>query len=189
MEKLNFSKQKRYLIFVLALTIIGISCSVEDSVPDDILGGGKVTATINGNKFESAKEYDKVEITTVSGVYIMVLSAGDAEGISKLKGLAVVASGADFSTLSAGKTWIEIGDKGEVGKAAAGYSEDDGSGEANDFDTEITEAIYIKITAIDKSKKTISGEFSFTVVDEDTGKKYKATNGKFTEVSYTLTEQ
>lgn len=189
MKKLNFSKQKRYLIFVLALTIIGTSCSVEDVVPDDILGGGKVTATINGNKFESAKEYDKVEITTVSGVYIMALSAGDAEGVSKLKGLVLVASGEDYSTLNSGKTWDEVGSNDEVNKARAAYSEDDGNSEVNDFSAELTEAIYIKITAIDKSKKTISGEFSFSVVDEDTGKKYKATNGKFTEVSYTLTEQ
>ncbi|MET2986219.1 DUF6252 family protein [Aureibaculum conchae] len=175
------------LLFILI--IVSTSCSVDDVVPDDILGGGNITATINGNKFESAVEYDKVEITTVSGVYIIALSAGDAEGISKLKGLVLVASGEDFNVMNSGKTWDEAGSDNEVNKARAAYSEDDGNSEVNDFSAELTEAIYIKITSIDKSKKTISGEFSFTVVDEDTGKKYKATNGKFKKIPYTLTEQ
>ncbi|MDY7395663.1 DUF6252 family protein [Aureibaculum sp. 2210JD6-5] len=180
---------KSHLLLVFILIIITTSCSIDDVVPDDILGGGNITATINGNKFESAKEYDKVEITSISNIYIIALSAGDAEGISKLKGLVLVASGEDYATLKSGKTWNEPGISNEVNKARAAYSEDDGSSETNDFDTEITEDIYIKITSLDKSKKTISGEFTFTVVDEDTGKKYKATNGKFKEIPYTLTEQ
>lgn len=180
---------RSYILSIAMLIILSISCSIDDVVPNDILGGGNITATINGNKFESTAEYDKVQITTVAGVYIVTLSAGDAEGISKLKGLVLVASGEDFSTLISGETWNEVGSNDEVNKARAAYSEDDGNSEVNDFETEITEAIYLKITSIDKDKKIISGEFTFTVVDEDKGKKYKATNGKFKEIPYSLNER
>lgn len=182
-------KFKSLQLSLLILLIFNVSCSKEDVLSDDILGGGRVTAIINGNIFESAKEYDKVEITTVSGIYIIALSAGDAEGVNKLKGLVLVASGLDFNSLNNGKTWNQVGNSGEIDRAAAAYSEDDGNGEENDFDTELTKEVYIKITSIDKNKKIISGEFSFTAVDEDTSKEYQATNGKFIEIPYILTEQ
>jgi len=175
---------KDYLLSIFILVIVCSSCSIDDAT-DDILGGGKITATINGNQFKSVAEYDRIEITTVTGYYVIILGAGDAEGVKKLKGLAIGMVGEGYSTLSTGTSWNKVGSDSEINTAEAGYSEDDGS---NDFETDKTESIYVNITSIDKDKKIISGEFNFTAVDEDTGKEYKATNGKFTNVPYTLTQ-
>jgi len=186
MKKLKFSKLGIHILSMFILVMLCSSCSIDD-ITDEILGGGKVTATINGNKFESVAETDWVEITSVPGYYTIILAAGDVQNLKKGKALAFATIGEEYSTLKVGTTWNKVGTGSEINTAEAGYEENT-SDDTNEIDTEFTEDIYVKITSIDKDKKIISGEFSFTVVDEDTGKKFKVTNGKFMEITYKLTE-
>ncbi len=175
---------KKYFILLPLLFFLFTACSVEDAV-GDVINGNAVTAKINGKDFGAPKELVSAKIQLISNVYVISIGAGDADGINLIKGIILATSGLDFDTLKAGKTWSSVStDPNNI--AEAGYTEDDRNNEVNDFETEITEDIFIKITAIDKEKKLISGEFNFVVVDEDTNKKYTATNGKFTDIPYLL---
>ncbi len=189
-------KNNKRLFLSKALLLIGITivigaCSesalenLAEDVVGDVIDGTDFTATVNGTDFGTSIANVSAQITVNSGVYAIALGAGDAEGISKLKAIALAMSGFDFESLEAGRTWNTMED--EQGNAGAGYEEDIAGNETgDDVSTDTTTEIFIRITAIDKEAKLISGEFNFVAIDEDNGITYNVTDGKFESIPYTL---
>ncbi len=173
--------------FLLSISFFLLSaCSVEDVI-EQLVDEGDFTAKVNGDNFSAEKAAIVAKIDTninQSNLYYIGIAAGDIVSTEKVKGIGLVMVGSDFDQLSAGETFDEVSENDTEG-GGAGYSEDLGTSDVN-IDTDLIESVFIKITAIDKDKKLISGEFNFVVLDEDTNKKYTVTNGKFTDIPYLL---
>ena len=101
----------------------------------------------------------------------------------------IYAFGVDFDELAANTEFNIVSNilGTEVPGAFAIYGGDpDTENDGDNFGTEVLEEIRVKITAIDKEKRLLSGEFSFVVLDEDTNQEYKVTDGVFSNLEYDL---
>lgn len=172
---------KSFLSISLILLFF-LSCTVEDAI-EQLLDEGDFTANVNGDNFSANKAAIAVKINQL-GFYSIGMVAGDIVSTEKAKVIGLAMVGPNFDQLSAGKTFDEISENDTEG-GGAGYSEDLGSNN-DDIETDIIESVFIKITAIDKDKKLISGEFNFVAIDEDKNKKYTVTNGQFTNIPYQI---
>ncbi len=173
--------------FILSLILLFfINCTVEDVI-EQVTDGDDFTAKVNGKDFRTNEVGVSAKIDVninQSGIYIIGIAAADITNTTNKKGIGLLMVGSDFDQLSAGKTFDKVSEDDKEG-GGAGYSEDLGTSGV-EVDADLIESIFIKITAIDKDKNLISGEFDFVVVDEDTNKKYTITNGKFTNIVYRL---
>ncbi len=169
---------------LVSLILVFTSCSVSNTNDDiDIFDGFDFTAKVNGKDFRVNKKAVTTRITRHTGYYSIAMVAGDiATGNPKAIALAMV--GPNFDQLSAGKTFDIISDNDTEG-GGVGYSEDLGS-DTDAIKTDIIETVFIKITAIDKDEKLISGEFNCVLIDEDKNQKYTITEGQFKDISYRL---
>ncbi|GEM_PF-7068227 len=170
----------------LCLAILFLNCSVEDAVSNlDILDGDDFTAKVNGENFRADKEAVTVKISVIQAEYYSIaLVAGDILNTTNAKAIGLAMVGPNFDQLSAGKTFDKVSENDTEG-GGAGYSEELGSNN-DDIETDFIESVFIKITAIDKDKKLISGEFNFVAIDQDKNKKYTVTDGKFKDIPYKL---
>ncbi|MCF6349201.1 MAG: hypothetical protein L3J20_13040 [Flavobacteriaceae bacterium] len=173
--------------FLLSITVFLLSaCSVEDVIKQ-VTDGDDFTAKVNGDDFRTNKVGINAKIDVnidQSGIYFIAIAAADITNTNNVKGIGLLMVGSDFDQLSAGETFDKAS-KNDTEGGGAGYSEDLGTSDV-EVDADLIESIFIKITALDKDKKLISGEFNFVVVDEDTNKKYTITDGKFTNIVYQL---
>ncbi len=181
-----YRKIKFYLIASMALFLL--NCTPEDiknKIEDtfDITAGDDFTAKVNGADFGANKDYVEATITVQSGIYAVAIAGGDLTGLQTGKVIGIGFGGSDYDDLQAGSTW----DSPEANLGAeGGYKEDNNSENGTEINAGDVESIFIKVTAIDKVNHSISGEFNFVATDEDTGKQYTITNGKFTDITFIL---
>lgn len=151
-----------------------------------------LTAKINGNDFKTSTVLQQylagASVSINEDWYGIGVVGFDIQlDIRKPRSIYLFMYGEDFNELKVGTSFTTVTNIAipENGGAFALYSEDlDTEVEDNEFSTEKVESISIKITALDKENNLISGEFSFTAVDEDTNKKYTVTDGKFQNMKY-----
>ncbi|GEQ85203.1 hypothetical protein ULMS_07110 [Patiriisocius marinistellae] len=184
---------KKILLFSF-LTLALNSCGSDDAedIIEDIGGGGgdgsiaQITAKVNGNDFSSLVVEGAVEarlsLLPINGNQAYVFAIGGADlngGLPTAIGIAMGDS--NFDALVNGKVHQGINDSNLEEQFALGtYQEND---EIN-ATTENTDNAIVKVTFIDKTNKVISGEFSFTATDEDSGQTFEVTQGRFTNVPY-----
>ncbi|SDM82608.1 hypothetical protein [Kriegella aquimaris] len=181
---------------------------VKDEVKDDQLDNGNdgeneddkgeqeinssLTAKVNGNDFKTTTVLQQyiagASVSVNENFYGIGVIALDVKlDIRKPRSIYLFMYGEDFNALKAGTSFTTVTNIviPENGGAFAIYSEDpDTKVEDDEISTEIVESISIKITALDKVNYLISGEFSYTAIDEDTNKKYIITDGKFEDMKY-----
>ena len=182
-----YTHKKLLLSISIALCFILTNCSpeeIKDRIEDEFGGtdGTDFVAKVNGKQFGASLENVHAYITVTENVYTVAIGAGAVEGLTLGKAIAIAFSGSDYDELNAGSTHNST--EGQY-PAGAGY-EEHYTDSNEDYETDEVESIYIKVTAIDKSNLTISGEFNFTAIDEDTNTTYTVTDGKFTNIPYEI---
>lgn len=176
-------------VFLLLVSSL-IACKTDDisdlddliDDDDDDLSGAYVTAKVNGEQFTSLEAglsatFEETDTYFVISVGAVSISTG------KAKGLALAVAGVNSGQVAVGSTFTDIESEDGLG-ANAGYAEGPISDPGSDVDTDELLEIYIKITAIDRDSKTISGEFNFKALDEETNVTYTITDGIFNEMPY-----
>ncbi|MDO6518886.1 hypothetical protein [Zobellia uliginosa] len=152
-----------------------------------------MTAKVNEKKFTTPEllELTGAGVSINKGYYFLQISGFDVElGLKKAQYIVISAFGKDFNSLKPGTEWNTVVEDVLAGGAHAAYSEniatDDDDNTSSTLD--VLEKVYIKITSIDHEKQLLSGEFSFSGKNEDTGKTYVVTDGTFKDFEYNLTE-
>ncbi len=157
-----------FLIFILAST----SCSKSD---DNSINSKSFTAKIDGENFVARE--DLIFALAINDRYLSI--GGSNDNFQNIKTI-------DFTMTMENPQALNNGL--EITNSSQGFSV-----EANfvDFDKDIDAwedepggSYYIKITAIDYDKKQVSGEFRFTLIDDDLNKTIEITNGVFTNISF-----
>ncbi|MEM8965381.1 MAG: DUF6252 family protein [Bacteroidota bacterium] len=179
---------KIVLQFFVGLLIISVlfACGDGSDVLDDIDDIDEndseevfVTAKVNGVEFSARGEtFVNASSANNSGFFSLGIGAVDVDqGRAKAIALAIVAI--DRTEVQVDDTFTETDEAGFG--ATAGY-EEGAIGEEAEIETDEIQAIAIKITAVDQENETISGEFSFTAIDEDTNTTITVTEGVFNKV-------
>lgn len=177
-------------IILLTLSILLIGCSSNDDGDSNGSGGSGfngsyVKATINGNSYDA---YDEDEDATTTGsfsdfgqAFIFVIGGSRIVDNTGVEGVSFGITGADFDEVTSG---FEISLDNNQGYIMNGYytyatlNQDPTS----DFDLS---SGFFKVTSIDKTAQTVSGEFNFIGTDDD-GELYTVSNGEFFDVEYTV---
>lgn len=154
---------------------------------------GVMTAKVNEKKFTTPEllELAGAGVSINKGYYLLQISGFDVElGLKKAQHIVLSVFGKDFNSLEPGTEWNTVVEDVLAGGALAAYSEniatDDDDNTSSTLDT--LEKVYIKITSIDHEKQLLSGEFSFSGKNEETGKTYVVTDGTFKDFEYKITE-
>lgn len=192
MNKNFFIKQVRYFLSMSLIFLLLSACTVENAIEDvieeNIKDGNDFTAKVNGTNFNAAKGGVFMEVQEGPSFYYIIIAAIDTKGSSKADAILLAMIGADFNEFDSGKIFehtFEENVNNIIDGAGARYSNDWDSDDS-DFDKEYIESVYIKITALDRDKKLISGEFNFVSIDPDSGNKYTVSDGKFTNILYKI---
>ncbi|OWW23784.1 hypothetical protein B4Q04_18720 [Zobellia sp. OII3] len=153
---------------------------------------GTMTAKVNESNFATPDflELTGAGVSINKGYYFLQISGFDVElGLKKAQYILLSIFGKDFNSVKSGSEWNTIVEDVLVGGALAAYSEnidtDDNDNTSSTLD--VLEKVYIKITSIDHEKQLLSGEFSFSGKNKDTGKTYVVTDGTFKNYKYTIT--
>ncbi len=196
------SKLKLACLFVAISLLSLIGCSknsIENAVEEHTDEIGFVIANVNGKSFKTPNEdllldnlgkFAGASINLLSNLYIITISAIDVQdGLGQPKNIGLVIIDTDFNTLEVGKVFNTVALNIATPGAGAWYLEN------SEFDTDETlfkeglQEIVIKITALDRENKLISGEFSFERLEPETNTHYSITDGKFTNLPYKLKER
>ncbi|WP_298506290.1 hypothetical protein [uncultured Maribacter sp.] len=194
---------KRFLTFLLvAFLVQTIHSCTESAVEDEIerLGeeeqeekGGNMTAEVNGVSFDAFvmgnNEAVGASIKELpNGQYLGAISGYDFHtGLTRPKVIIFCIIGMDYDTLKNGEVYDTISSDLISTGAYAWYTQNNGAAGNEGFgDNKELEEIYVKITSIDKDKKLISGEFNYKGSSTTTGKTYRITKGKFSDVPFEL---
>ena len=166
---------------------------IEDSLGEEVIGD--LTAKVNGENFKALKikEFIIGSITTSEELYVITIAAVDIEsGAKNAKAMGLYMIGQDFNRVGEGKIYNTVVNDLFTEGALAGYyndinSEDDDSDDSF-FGPEEIKEIYIKITALDREKQLISGEFNFKGSNKETEVLYVISDGEFTNIAYKFHE-
>lgn len=178
-----------YLLFVVVLFSF-MSCSDDDN--DPVLTDPFLFAKVNGESFLAKEEFIDATFTQEGNdEYEFTLIAAEFDEITTINSRVV-------SLLVFGEGFDDLSD----GTQFSGLNIFTGTGAIGIFfiyqNSVITEesislignnSASLKITAIDKTKQVISGEFSFTAENEDSGEQYTVTDGVFRDIKYKLEEE
>lgn len=166
---------------------------IEDILDEETIGS--ITAKVNGVNFATSnvKEFLIASVSISEEFYIITIVGVDAQsGTKNAKVMGLYMLGQDFNNVDTGKTYDTVLEDLFVDGALAAYHEnidsDDDDSDDSFFGPNEIEEIFIKITALDREKKIISGEFNFKGTNEETGVFYEVTNGKFTDIAYEFHE-
>ena len=185
MKKRIFSQLHPLVIILL----VGCNTEIEDPAPVGL------TANVEGTSFEATDGYVVAQVSVeADGQYTFGIQAMDYEDAST--GIAQVISlgffGSDFTSLSGGAEFKDYDVTSETGVICYYFdSKNEVLGDNNylgsllGFSSDGATSTLL-ITSIDKDQQFISGEFSSVFYDQDSGKQYRITDGKFGKVPYTL---
>lgn len=181
---LKYSNPKNLKYLLGAICFVAFSSnfcfSQQDSAP-------YLEATVNGNTIIAKNEgFSQVygKLVKMPGFFQLFVTGVTIDD-EKAKGVTMqIISEKPFSSVTNGTQW-NTNNKALDDLPIGSYFERQDDVEVATT-SETTQDAYLKITAIDKVNKSISGEFSFTAKNEDgTGNNIvKVTNGVFKNVPY-----
>lgn len=173
--------------------ILLVSCSKSDeNTSDDRLKSNNITANVNGAVFSSTgygHNLAKFRVALVNKDFFELIILGSATTNDNIvKRITISAFVSEKSHLGIGLEIKTVPGEyvnnpyckftehiSEIGK------EEIEQVSANSY---VTGIAHFKLTAVDKTNKTVSGEFSFTAYDADLDKQYDISDGTFNEVIY-----
>lgn len=176
-----------FCFFILSGVILTTSCKKttdEDGTKtndtdhtENIIGS--ITAKIDGANFSAKTPFVTGKLDESNGLYTISMAAGD---LSKgdTAGIAIALVGQDFNTLKEGDTFL--GTNLPPNKIAAAKYVLDKDGRETEAPADKT--ITVTITELNRSRKIVSGTFTFEAVDEETSQIYNITDGVFTNIEY-----
>lgn len=172
----------RLIILLLSLLLLS-SCAKRllDDLPENVLGSGSLTATINGDEFSANGILVTAEFSEENGVATLVIGAAELPiaGVTQAIVLAMVAP--DGTGIHSGETYTSTN---VLKKAAGEYSIDDDASVDIKAVSENTDVATITISNIDFDAKVVSGTFSFDGADEDEPNTiYEVRSGEFKDVA------
>lgn len=181
-------------IIPILFLIFLVACSSDDdsnSMGDDgqVLSDSFITARINGDDFE-AIPVDR-GVSTISAQLVQS-EAFFTFTIAGIDLSADITQGEAIALSMAGSSFDLVTDRVQINNPitnplalqfAGGYSSNGTEGENFDFDTDGSSG-FLRITAIDKEARIISGEFEFSVENSATGEILQITNGFFNNINY-----
>lgn len=176
---------KKILFLFLTLVLLTGCSSNDDSNDLDYLDGAYLTAKVNGQNFvaEGNSLFDGVHAQLVEAgpVFAFAIGAASFDGSTNTEAIGIGLGGLDFNVITAGTEYFA---QQEDITVSGYYSEQDENGTYLSSESELN--AYVKITAIDKVNKIVSGEFYFTAIDDDNPNiLYNVTDGIFNDVQYT----
>ncbi len=173
--------------------LVFISCSSESNGGDENNQnrGTLLTAQINGQSY--ASDDQNVSATLfLSDSFSQFVIAGsylDSEvGSAVSEGIGIGFTFENLDQLSPGAIWDSLENQG-FRTVVGSYSF--GAATLSSADVVLADSnqaggyAIFEITALNTETNTISGDFSFLAIDEDTGQEYLVTQGKINEVPYT----
>ena len=148
--------------------------------------GGYIRAVVNGETYEAEELFVGGELEITSEGYSLGITSADevANDGQTANSLTFVIYGDDFDDFNAGQTFDQTGIFNPNFNVSLVYGEiKDGNAVlfATDFDGTDTSVTFTKV---DKSNKLLSGTFSFSGSDDDTGVPVIITEGIFIDVAY-----
>ncbi|MUU78300.1 hypothetical protein [Winogradskyella endarachnes] len=171
-------------IFICILAIILTSCDTEDIVSQFV--DGSVSADINGetqtwqfgpNALGAIINSESVGTETVY-TFSVVASTDGVSDNSESKSIGVVVFIDSPANIVSGATFNSSTDL-----LVASYAFESTNSTLS-IDADHTVSATLQISNINLSDETISGIFSFEVIDETTAITYNITNGSFTNIPY-----
>jgi len=156
----------------------------EDENDDENSTNQSITASVNGMPFNSTVQ-GLITATLVdeTGFYGLVLLGNERVSESEIRSISVGLFGADFSTVQEGTAFTNVIDDDITDGATGVFGRGMSIGE---IETTETVEIFVQITAIDRTNRTISGVFNFVAIDSDNDTTYTITEGVFTDIIYQL---
>ncbi|MFC0604299.1 hypothetical protein [Winogradskyella pulchriflava] len=174
------------LIFLILVTF---GCS-SDSSSDDVdsePGVANLSALINGNllSLQNSTESDAQSVTggyyVSNNIFTFSIASGGTFNYG-IEGVAFSVGGEDFSIIEDG---FEMTLTNNSGLSFYGGYSLIVDGEETAIGPFTTQSAYLKINSINKNTKIVSGEFAFTLVNNQTNEQYVISNGVFNNVEYT----
>ncbi len=185
---------KRFIVFICSIMLTACSGEDDSGLTDDDndgLTGSFITARINGNDFEAIpvdRGVSTISAQLVQGEAFFTFTLAGielSEDITQGEAIAFSMAGLSFDLVTEGvQINNPITDPLSL-QFAGGYSSNGIEGENFDFDTEGGTG-FLRITAIDKQERIISGEFEFDVENSDTSELIQVTDGVFNNIEYTI---
>ncbi len=166
-------KNLLFPIALLFLILNLVGCSNSDN--DAGSANKSFRAQIDGENF-TARE-DLIFALGINGNYLSI--GGTNDNITNTKTIDFTIESATPNSLSVG---LEITDSNQNFDVLANYADFDEDIDA--WSDEPGGSYFIKITSIDYDKEIVSGEFEFTVIDDDLNKSFKITKGVFTNIPF-----
>ncbi|PCJ91957.1 MAG: hypothetical protein COA50_16035 [Flavobacteriaceae bacterium] len=161
-------KHSVILIFIITL----LSCSKSDDSSSSSLS---FTALIDGENFEARE--DLIFALEINKVYLSVGGTND-----NFKNTKTIDFTIDASITNVIETGTVMTDSNQNFDVLANYVDFDE--DINAWSDETGGSYYIKITKIDYEKELVSGEFKFTLVDDDLNESFEITDGVFKNVPF-----
>jgi hypothetical protein len=191
--KPNIKNVKKTIL--LFLTIITFSCSKsanDDGLNDLTLAGTLLTARINGERYASDDENVVAELYDYGFGLQLILSGGTVisnPGFALVEGIGIGISFENMEELTNGAIW-DSSESEDIRTVTGSYTY--GNATLSSAETVLAGSnigngyAIFEITEINIQNTTISGEFSFLAIDEETGREFLVTQGKINNVTYTL---
>ena len=162
------------IMIILVVSLMG--CSSNDDVSSES-GDHSFTAKIDGESFV-AREDLIFTLHTMGGGYLAIGATNN--NITDTKTIDFTIEMVNPQSLTAGLE-ITDADQNEY-EVLANYAFFDEDVDA--WSDEQGGSYYVKITSVNYDLGFISGEFSFTLVDEETSETYQITEGRFTNIEF-----
>ncbi|OAB76072.1 hypothetical protein ULVI_13520 [Cochleicola gelatinilyticus] len=162
--------------------------TTNDDVADDDTDA-KITAVVEGQQFTSFDLDEAIEAQMVlielngKQAYFLTIAGVDLDGTS-VKAIGISFGDGDFTQLAAGKEHSGIPNDMGIEYALGTYQHENGDETLVNATSEDSENASVTVTAINKEDKVVSGVFTFTAIDPDTGDSFEVTEGKFTNIQY-----
>ncbi|WP_394749762.1 hypothetical protein [Spongiimicrobium salis] len=184
---MNVLKHPFALFLAISLCLISCSKTDDDSLPEEEMmemseppvENQQFSAKINGETFTPPNDFVTATVATESEFYAIGIAAAGPTSSTTAKGIVLAMTGFNFDTLEAGMTWSLPTTESPLDGATAAF------GQGN-LETDEIQEIFVRLTNIDRVQRTISGEFEFVALDEETNRIYTVTDGLFRNVVYDL---
>ncbi len=190
---------KKIVFILLILLFLILNCSDNNSSDLDNpsnLSGAFISAQINNHEFiATASDFDfstiDSELNESNLFFVFSIGATVVNGNSFTQGqvMVLLLTGVDFSQVEDGfEIIISETNEDDLLQFAAAYETSDANGGGDTNFEQIPNEGFFKITQIDKISRIVSGEFSFSVVEENSNTVYQITQGVFNDISYNVEE-
>ncbi len=181
------------LIFPFVFLVMASCSNSDDSNGEIPTSENTLTATVNGRSFASDEAFTEGNLFVNDFATIFTISATLVEsdlGVAQVESISLAISFQNEEDFSTGRSFSSSSEDESIISVVGQYI----IGESTLSDANATIAssaiengeAFFRITALDTSSRTISGEFSFLALDESNGDEYRIANGRFNNVYYEI---